>query len=161
MTQRQKDCSVEQKTSKILDQYYANHGITFERVTDKARSRHGYRNKPEIRPGKIPVARQYDDAAVISGFYNLRPVGRRKLPNGAGIISLVDFGHYSGDVVVGKVYFRNRSAYKVHVWLYVIRLAALASVLSSLEFNELSVLVVISVVVECHCLSFQYFVYKL
>ena len=37
MTQRQKDCSVEQKTSKILDQYYTKQGIKFERVTDKER----------------------------------------------------------------------------------------------------------------------------
>ena len=37
MTQRQKDCSIEQKTSKLLDQYYTKNGIKFERVTDKAR----------------------------------------------------------------------------------------------------------------------------
>lgn len=37
MNQRQQDCLVEQQTSKVLDQYYTNHGIKFERVTDKER----------------------------------------------------------------------------------------------------------------------------
>lgn len=37
MNQRQQDCSVEQMTSELIDQYYTNHGIKFERVSDKER----------------------------------------------------------------------------------------------------------------------------